>query len=71
MESEVTLAHFITFDVHGNVFGNTAVATGRAIVKGEDKGADVSGQYCYTNTYARRQGRWQAIASHVTRMAQP
>ena len=71
MESEVTFEHFITFDVHGNVFGDTAVATGRALVKGQYKGEDISGQYRYTNTYAQRQGRWQAIASHIARMEQP
>jgi YesN/AraC family two-component response regulator len=71
IESEMTFEHFITFDVHGNVFGDTAVATGRALVKGQYKGEDISGQYRYTNTYAQRQGRWQAIASHVARMQQP
>ena len=71
MESELTIEQLITFEVHGNVFGNTAVATGRAMVKGQYKGEDISGQYHYTNTYAQRQGRWQAIASHVTRMDQP
>jgi ketosteroid isomerase-like protein len=71
IESEVTYEHFITFDVHGNVFGDTGVATGRALVKGQYRGEDISGQYRYTNTYAQRRGRWQAIASHVTRMDQP
>jgi DNA-binding response OmpR family regulator len=71
IQSEMTFENFITFDVHGNVFGDTAVATGRALVKGQYKGEDISGQYRYTNTYAQRQGRWQAIASHVTRIDQP
>jgi YesN/AraC family two-component response regulator len=71
IQSEVTIEHFIAFDVQGNVFGDTAVATGRAIVKGQYKGEDISGLYRYTNTYAQRQGRWQAIASHVTCMDQP
>lgn len=71
MRSEVIYEHFITFDVQGNVFGDTAVATGRAIIRGQYKGEDISGQYRYTNTYAQQEGRWQAIASHVTRMEQP
>lgn len=71
IQSETKFEHFTTFDVHGNVFGDTAVATGRALVKGQYKGEDISGQYRYTNTYAQRQGRWQAIASHVTRISQP
>ncbi|MGB7924348.1 MAG: nuclear transport factor 2 family protein [Pyrinomonadaceae bacterium] len=71
MRSEMTYEHFITFDVQGRVFGDTAVAIGRAIVGGQYKGEDISGQYHYTNTYAQREGRWQAIASHVTRTKHP
>jgi DNA-binding NarL/FixJ family response regulator len=58
---------FTSFDVRGNVFGDMAVATGRLIVKGEYKGEDMTGQYRYTNTYARRAEGWRAIASHITR----
>jgi YesN/AraC family two-component response regulator len=64
---ETRFEFFTTFDVRGNVFGDVAVATGRLLVKGEYKGEDVTGQYRYTNTYARQGGRWRAIASHITR----
>jgi YesN/AraC family two-component response regulator len=58
---------FTAFDVRGNVFGDVSVATGRLLVKGEYKGEDVTGQYRYTNTYAKQGDRWRAIASHITR----
>lgn len=58
---------FTAFDVRGNVFGDVAVATGRLLIKGAYDGQDVTGQYRYTNTYARQGGRWRAIASHITR----
>jgi YesN/AraC family two-component response regulator len=70
IRSEVSYEFFITFDVHGNVFEHTAVSTGRAIIKGEYMNQDISGEYRYTNTYARRRGQWQAIASHMTRVEQ-
>jgi YesN/AraC family two-component response regulator len=68
IRSEVSYEFFVTFDVHGNVFGDTAVSTGRAIVKGEYMGRDISGEYRYSNTYAKRRGEWRAIASHLTRV---
>lgn len=68
--NEMTYEYFVTFDTHGNIFGDTAVATGRAMLKGEYKGEDISGEYRYTNTYAKRGGVWQAISSHLTRVEQ-
>ena len=62
---------YVTFDVHGSVFGDIAVVTGRALVKGEREGRDISGQYRYSHTYARRYGKWLAIAALVTRVEGP
>lgn len=64
---EASFEFFTTFDLHGNIFGDVAVATGRLLVKGEYKGDDMTGQYRYTNTYARHGGRWRAIALHITK----
>lgn len=68
--SDLSYEFFVTFDVHGNVFDETAVTTGRAIIKAEYQGRDISGEYKYTNTFAKRQGVWQAISSHLTRIEQ-
>jgi CheY-like chemotaxis protein len=65
IRSKVSFEFFVTFDIKGSIFEDTAVATGRAIIKGEYLGQDISGEYRYTNTYARRLGVWQAIASHM------
>ncbi len=62
---------FTSFDVRGNIFGDMAVATGRLLVKGEYMGEDITGQYRYTNTYARQEGVWRTIASHITRTELP
>jgi len=55
-------------DVHVRVFGETAVVTGRSPVKGRPGGRAlvVPGQYRFTDVYVKRDGRWQAIASHST-----
>ena len=52
------------------VFGNTAVVTGRNTLKGAQyKGKDMSGQYRFTDVFAQRDGRWQAVATHISKIA--
>lgn len=70
IRSQVSFEFFVSFDIRGSIFEDTAVATGRAIIKGEYLGQDISGEYRYTNTYAKRLGEWQAIASHMIRVQQ-
>jgi CheY-like chemotaxis protein len=68
--SQLAFEFFVTFDVRGNIFDDTAVTTGRAIAKGSHNGQDISGEYRYTNTFAKRRGVWQAISSHLSRIEQ-
>lgn len=58
-------------DIQVRVYGNAAVVIGRSTVKGRLRDQDLSGQYRYTRVYVRRQGRWQIVAAHLSRMAQP
>jgi len=54
------------------VFGNAAVVTGRDTLKGAQyKGKDISGQYRFTDVFVQRDGRWQAVASHSSKIAAP
>jgi ketosteroid isomerase-like protein len=54
------------------VFGNTAVVTGRDTLKGAQyKGKDISGQYRFTDVFVQRDGRWQAVATHSSKIAAP
>jgi len=57
-------------DLKVRVYGNTAVATGLATLKGTYKGQDMSGNYRYTDTWVRRNGKWQAVASQATKVQQ-
>jgi ketosteroid isomerase-like protein len=58
-------------DLKVRVFGDTAVVHGLETRKSSYKGKDTSGQYRFTNVFVKRNGRWQAIASHVSRVAIP
>jgi hypothetical protein len=52
------------------VFGNTAVVTGSDTEKSTYKGKDSSGKYVWTDVFVNRNGRWQAVSSETTKVAQ-
>ena len=58
---------FRSDDVRVRVYGDAAVLTGRVIDlrRRPDGGDEVVGQARYTDTYVRRQGRWQVVSSQV------
>jgi len=57
-------------DMKVRVFGDTAVVTGSDDEKSSTKGKDTSGHYTWTDVFAKRRGRWQAVASQGTLIAQ-
>jgi uncharacterized protein (TIGR02246 family) len=67
---EVVNTSYAVDDWKVRVYGDTAVVTGRTTVKETWKGKDVSGQYRYTDTWVKRAGRWQLVASHTSKIAQ-
>jgi uncharacterized protein (TIGR02246 family) len=56
-------------DVRVRVFGNAAVATGRATTKGRSKEGEISGEFRYTRVYVKRNGAWQLVAFQGTPIA--
>ena len=57
-------------DLKVQVYGDTAVVTGRQTEKATYKGKDASAVHRITDVWIRRDGRWQAIASHLSKLAQ-
>jgi ketosteroid isomerase-like protein len=51
-----------------NVHGDTAIVNGRTRDKGTYNGADISGEYQFTDVFVRRDGKWRAVATQVTRV---
>jgi ketosteroid isomerase-like protein len=54
-------------DVSVNVYGNAAVSFTSQEEKSRYAGADTSGHYHFTDVWVKKDGRWQAVASHGTR----
>ena len=52
------------------VFGNTAVVTGRVVLKAIYSGKESSGPYRFINVWVKMQGRWQIVANQITPIAQ-
>ena len=59
---------FTIGDVKPRVYGNTAVLVGTSTVTGKYKGEDISGTYRWTDTFVRRNGRWQVVSSQATQV---
>lgn len=52
------------------VYGNTAISTGYIIENYTYKGTKINDRVYFTNTYLKRGGRWQVVASQFTRIKQ-
>jgi hypothetical protein len=50
------------------VYGDTAIASGLGTEKSTYKGKDTSGQYRYTDVFVKRNGTWQAVATHGSKV---
>jgi CubicO group peptidase (beta-lactamase class C family) len=59
---------FSTEDVQSHLEGDTVILTGRFIQRMEPGGQTRTMEARYTDTYVKRQGRWQVVASQLTRI---
>ena len=58
-------------EVSVNVYGTTAVSFISQEEKSKYEGKDTSGHYHFTDVWAKKDGNWQAVASHGTRYDEP
>ncbi len=56
-------------DVKVRVYGDTAVVTGRLHRIGKDKNGNFDRNFMFTDTFVKRDGRWQIIATQATFVA--
>ena len=66
---------FSADDVKVRVYGDAAVVTGRATIKGQlktgaDSAQDIGGQYRYTRVYVKQQGQWRLASFQFAPVAQ-
>ena len=69
-ETRLHKVHRVEIDqVNVRVFGDAAVVTGRTHGVGEVQGSAYDVFIRFTDTFVQRAGRWQAIASHASLLA--
>ena len=68
---QVTYTAYTQDDYNVRVIGDMAIVTGRSTIKGTLDGKTRDGQERWTDTFVRRAGSWQAVASHSSRVANP
>lgn len=67
---ELVLSSLFTDDMKVRNYGDAAVVAGRNMVKGTLKGMNISGQERFTDTWIKRDGRWQCVATHSSAVPQ-
>ena len=68
---DVAITEMKPSEMKVRTYGDAAVITGRSIIKAKVKGQNVSGEYRFTDVWAKQGDRWQAVASQVTRIEKP
>lgn len=61
---------FHTEEVQARVYGDTVILIGRVITEWQQNGQTLKEQNRYTDTYVKRSGRWQVVASHLSNVLQ-
>jgi len=56
-------------EVKVRVYGDTAIVSGLETETSTYKGKDSSGQYRFTDVFVKRDGAWQAVATHTSKVA--
>lgn len=64
-------ASLIPNNIKVRVFGDVAVVTLGQQEKAQYKGKDTSGHYLYTDTWVKRNGKWQIVAGHGCKVEPP
>jgi ketosteroid isomerase-like protein len=64
-----TVESMVMDEVSVNVYGSSAVAFTSQQEKSKVNGKDNSGHYHFTNVWVKRDGKWQVVASHGSRLA--
>ena len=68
---EFKLVSYVVEDMHVRVYGKTAVVTGRTTTTLRGKDREVVNRSRFTDVFVKRDGRWQLVAGHSSRIREP
>ena len=58
---------FTTENVQSRVYGDTVILIGLVISEWKQNGQPMTDRSRYTDTYVKRNGKWQVVASHLSK----
>ena len=64
------ITSMVSDDMKVRIYGDAAVVTGRNTTKETLNGKDTSGQERWTDTWIKKAGRWQCVATHSSNIVQ-
>ena len=67
---ELAISSMVTDEMKVRLYGDAAVVTGRNTFKAKLGGKDNEGQERWTDTWIKRDGRWQCVATHGSMVTQ-
>ena len=70
-DGTLTVTAYSVDDMKAMVYGNAGVVVGRQTQKAKYQGKDMTGTFRFTDTYVKRDGRWQCVAGQATRIGSP
>lgn len=62
------LVSYVPDEMTVHVYGDTAVVTGRVTTEGRNADRAVTSRSRFTDVFVKRQGRWQIVAGHSSRI---
>ena len=68
---EYKLISYEVDEIKVAIYGNTAVVTGRTTTVSRGKDREVTGKARFTDVFVKRDGRWQIVAGHSSRIREP
>lgn len=65
---EFKLVSYVVDDMRVNIYGKTAVVTGRVTTVSRGKDREITNKSRFTDVFVKRSGRWQIVAGHSSRL---
>ena len=65
----LTIQSYKINELKVRIYGDTAIVHGLETEKSKYKREDLSGQYRFTDLLIKRDGRWQIVATHISKVA--
>lgn len=65
------LVSYVPDEMAVHIYGETAVVTGRVTTGSRNAERSVTNQSRFTDVFVKRQGRWQIVAGHSSRIREP